>query len=425
MSSNSNRKARKRRSAKPKKPYADFELYSHPLGYWSKKINKKILHFGRWGRVVNGRLEQLPYEEAWQAALRAYKARIGDAKLGRIAETVVSETPSQSNGELTVKLLCDTFLSAKLRKVQSGELSQRTLDEYTEFCQRMADSFGKLRLASDLRPTDFEKLRDEVTRIWGPHRVGKFVQYIRTAFKYAYDSDLLEKPMRFGPEFKRPSRDVMRKHRAEQGERYFTADEIRQLLNGKTVKVKANSKRIDGAGPQLRAMILLGINCGYGNTDVACLKRAKVDLVKGWINFPRPKTGIDRRCPLWPETIAAIKRAMAVRPEPKDKADADCVFITIRGNRWLQGKTNSVGLEFGKLLKALGINGRNGLNFYSLRHTFRTIADAAKDQPAANLIMGHADPSMAAVYRERIDDDRLQAVVAHVHGWLFVKGGAK
>ena len=33
--------------------------------------------------------------------------------------------------------------------------------------------------------------------------------------------------------------------------------------------------------------------------------------------------------------------------------------------------------------------------------------------------MGHADPSMAAVYREYVDEDRLVAVVNHVHNWTF------
>jgi hypothetical protein len=47
------------------------------------------------------------------------------------------------------------------------------------------------------------------------------------------------------------------------------------------------------------------------------------------------------------------------------------------------------------------------------------VADGSLDQPAVNHIMGHADSSMAAVYRERIDAARLQAVVDHVHHWLF------
>jgi hypothetical protein len=38
---------------------------------------------------------------------------------------------------------------------------------------------------------------------------------------------------------------------------------------------------------------------------------------------------------------------------------------------------------------------------------------------AANFIMGHVDSSIAGVYRERIDDSRLQAVVNFVLGWQF------
>src|SRR6516162_2272970 len=60
---------------RPKKPYPDFPLYPHPLGYWSKKIRGTIRHFGRWGRVIDGKLTALPYEENWQEALALYKAQ--------------------------------------------------------------------------------------------------------------------------------------------------------------------------------------------------------------------------------------------------------------------------------------------------------------------------------------------------------------
>jgi integrase len=75
--------------------------------------------------------------------------------------------------------------------------------------------------------------------------------------------------------------------------------------------------------------------------------------------------------------------------------------------------------KFGRLLRRLSINGRKGLGYYTLRHTFRTVADEAKDQPAVDYIMGHVDASMAGRYRERIDDSRLQAVTEHVRSWFF------
>ena len=184
-------------------------------------------------------------------------------------------------------------------------------------------------------------------------------------------------------------------------------------------------------------MILLGINCGFGNSDVSDLPLSALDLKSGWATFPRPKTGIERRCALWGETVEALEAAIVARPSANERADRDCVFITSRGNRWVRvrvttkeqgegveprtttAQVNSVGLEFGKLMKRLGINGRVGLGFYSLRHTFRTVADATKDFPAVRLVMGHVDSSIDGVYREGIDDDRLEAVAAHVRSWLF------
>jgi integrase len=162
------------------------------------------------------------------------------------------------------------------------------------------------------------------------------------------------------------------------------------------------------------------VNCGFGNADVGTLPASALDLEAGWVRYPRPKTGIERRCPLWPETVAALREAMASRPAPKDPADAGLVFLTKYGGSWHSGGTdNPLSAETSKLLRDAGIDGRKGQNFYALRHTFRTVADAAKDQPAADLIMGHTDPSMAAHYRERIEDSRLQAVADHVRRWLF------
>jgi integrase len=105
------------------------------------------------------------------------------------------------------------------------------------------------------------------------------------------------------------------------------------------------------------------------------------------------------------------------------------VFINSRGVAWIRttekGHTDLISVWFGDLLKKLKLH-RAGVGFHTLRHVFRTVADAARDPVAIDLIMGHADPSMGAVYRERVDDSRLEAVVTVVREWLWPKPtGAK
>ena len=80
--------------------------------------------------------------------------------------------------------------------------------------------------------------------------------------------------------------------------------------------------------------------------------------------------------------------------------------------------------EFRKLLDALDLY-RPGRNFYGLRHTFRTVADATRDFPAIRLIMGHVDAGIDAHYREQVDDDRLRAVTDHVRAWLLRQLGTR
>jgi integrase len=118
--------------------------------------------------------------------------------------------------------------------------------------------------------------------------------------------------------------------------------------------------------------------------------------------------------------VAALRAALADRRQPADPADANLVFLTARGGTWDKNTGGSyLSWKFGKLLRRLGINGRKRLGFHTLRHSFRTVADEAKDQPAADYIMGHEVPHMSSHYRETISDDRLRAVAEHVRRWLF------
>ena len=122
------------------------------------------------------------------------------------------------------------------------------------------DEFGSDRIVVDIQPTDFAALRASVAVRLGPVALGNFIQRIRTVFKYGFDAGLLDVPVRYGPGFCKPSRRVVRLERAKLGARVIDAVAVRKL-----VKL---------ADVQLRAMILLGVNCGLGQGDCSELPRS-------------------------------------------------------------------------------------------------------------------------------------------------------
>jgi integrase len=379
-------------AGKPAKPYPEFPLFAHAAGVWAKKIRGKLHYFGPWADPDGALKKYLEQKDALHAGRK----------------------PRPDAEGVTVKDVVNAFLNAKKALQDAGELSPRTWAEYKAMTDELVAHLGRGRLVADLDPEDFASLRKKLAKKWGPHRLKKAVQYVRCIFKHAYDAGLIERPVRFGPGFQRPSMKVLRLHKAKQGPKLFTADEVRRILGFPPWR--------PAAGAQLEAMVWLGINCGFGNADCGNLPLTAVDLEAGVIDYPRPKTGIPRRCVLWPETVRALRAALAARRQPKDPAHAALVFLTAkRGLPWArEDDPGAITKEMTKLLRALGINGHR--NYYTLRHTFRTVADEAKDQPATDYIMGHEVPHMSSVYRETISDERLRAVAYHVRAWLLGPG---
>src|SRR5262245_4531357 len=268
MSSNSTQKGRARKAAdRPKRPYPDFPLTPHPPGTWQKKIRGKIHYFGRWARRVNGKMERIE-GDGWQEALGQYKAVADDLHAGR--------TPRVKGDGLTVADLCNRFLTGKVRQQDAGELTPRTFMEYRETTDLIVAVFGKDRRVDDLAADDFGRLRAQMAERWGPVRLGNAITRVKSVFKYGLDNALIDKAIRYGSEFKKPGKAGMRRHRARNGQKMLEADQLRRL--------------IAAAEGQLKAMILLATNCGFGNGDCATLPLSALDLERGWLTFPRPKT---------------------------------------------------------------------------------------------------------------------------------------
>lgn len=406
-------------AGRPAKPPGS-PLYPHPLGYWAKRVNSKLSYYGRWGRVVNGVVTPISDDEfpGYGEALAKFHAQGPAVAAGMVRKSVVPDKAPAPPEVYRVRDLCNEFIVHKNKLLIAGEIASRTFAEYRQATDRLIEFFGKDRPVDGIIDSEFDDLRTTMAKTLGPVRLGNEVVRIRSVFKHGRREQLVPAT------FKKPSAKALRKNRNTRPQRLFSAEEIRKL--------------IAYANPRMKAMILLGINCGFGNSDISEIQKSNLDLDGGWVNFPRPKTEIYRRCHLWLETIAALRTAIATRPNTSSRSDAGCVFLTLHGNRYVRefekvgddglitkvSQSNEVGVEFDRLFDTAkkvrsGVKKRSGISFYSLRHSHRTAADGAKDQVAANAIMGHVDPSMAAVYREHIDDERLVVVSEHVHSWLY------
>jgi integrase len=269
-----------------------------------------------------------------------------------------------------------------------------------------------MRPAKALRPEDFAALRAALSKSYNPTSLANILVRIRSIFTWGVKTGLLDRNPRYGTEFALPSAKARRRARRERGSTMFEPWEIHKVL--------------DAANRNMRGMILLGVNCGFGNTDCSEVLWGHIDLEGGILDFPRPKTEANRRCALWAETVEALQQVLDFGRSD----DRGRVFVTERGAPYVRDRgaaqIDGIGQVFGKLQRRVGVC-RSGRGFYGLRHTFRTVADETRDWPVIDLCMGHIPSdagapfsvSMADRYRERISDDRLREVAEHVRDWLW------
>ena len=374
--------------AKPDKPWPTFPLYAHKSGRWAKKIRGTTHYFGPW-RDPNG-------------AHQRYLADKDDLEAGR--------RPSRASAGVTdalaVKQMFGLFLDAKEISVESGEMEKSTWKAYERLSRRAIHVWGANISVETLGPEDFQRLRKDLQKT---HKrlesITTAIAKIKAVFHWACnDQGYIDRLPRFGSAFKRPSKRDIDREREESGERTFTVEQIRALLAA--------------ARPTIKAMILLGVNCGYGNTDCGKLPLAKLDLDGGWATFARTKNAIRRRAKLWPETVEAIREVLKVRKAPADTQHAGRLFITKYCHSFRAG---AIGYEFEKLALKIGMT-RESADFYDLRRTCASIGIQCNDDDAVRTIMGHkrVATDMLGVYnRLQVSDERLKAVSDHIHAWLF------
>lgn len=385
-------------------------------------------------RTLRGWVKRVNKRPKWICSIRvAPTGEQADAYYEQHFTDLWTEPPRPAvvdPGSVALVDLCNAFLTVKLERRRTGLMDARSYDRYEKFLGEFCAAVGKTREAKDIGPADFAKFAKTIAHL-GPHRRKDYILVVRGLFKWAAKPPARLPLPEYGDAFALPSKVEFRREkkrrREEHGLLLFTPEEIRQQLDGTTIVRGGTSKPLPiRPSAALRAMILLGINCAFGNTDIARLPLSMLDEIRtGWLNYGRHKTGADRRVWLWPETVAAIERYLKVRPKPAKSEYAKLMFLTSGGKPYVRyaltadgdfrDKRDKIAERYGIYLRRLG-QARHGRGYYSLRRTARTIAAETGQELAIDLILGHADDSgdMARVYTQVVLDEKIKLVCEHI-----------
>jgi len=376
---------------KPDKPRKDFPLYPHGSGYWAKKIRGKTHYFGKWDDPV--------------AAFDKYMAERDYLQAGVDPRSIVIVPAGVAASGPRLGDALNLYLDYMEKRANAGDLSMRSYKDAKATLNRVLTAVDRNYPVAELQPDHWSKIYVAIAKGRGPVTITNEITRIRGAMSWLKKNRHIDREPHYGAELDKPTKARLRRQRnAKTVRTWFDADEIKTL--------------IAGSKPSIKAMIFLGVNCGLGNGDCAALELKHLDLKKGWLNFPRPKTGVDRRAKLWPETVKACQGWIQVRPA----VTSPLLFVTRQGNPFSDPDSAdcAIAKEFKKISDDQGVH-IPGRGFYGLRRTCETIGGGCKDQVAVNYVMGHVDESMAGVYRQEIADDRLEAVSNTIRDWLFPK----
>ncbi len=342
-----------------------FPLTLHKTGQFCKKIRGKVHYFGT----------------DKQQALQRYLEQASYLHAGH------PRPAGSATGCITIMTLCNLYLEHQESRVEAGELSARHFADQITSLRTLTHFLGKHRVVNQISTLDLQNYKRILQKKHGSVcRTNLHISNMKAMFNWACKNDVLHDI---------PNIQAVSKTKPARVERQtFDQEQIAKLL--------------ESAKPQMKAMILLGLNAGFGCTDCAELQWKNLNLKEGRVKLTRKKTGVPRNLKLWPETIEALHNIPQTNPR---------VFNTARRNPWVRSVKkkdkhgldtylidNSISKEFTKLLKHVGIATERGTGFYTLRRTAATLAARSGDPFAVQKLLGHADLKMATTYVQDVSE---------------------
>lgn len=272
-----------------------------------------------------------------------------------------------------------------MRDREGRKLHPGTLCDYADTMKRFGRVVGGDRPTAALDDADARRIDTGLLKL-GTHRRLKHVVNARAFIRWCGKRGI---PCGWTIDtFVAPTKADRRRDRANRLKTPFTAAQVRRLMRH--------------ASDRMRLAILLGLNAAMGPEELLGL--TYVDVKTGILAKPRQKTGIKRRVLLWAETRAAIE------------ATGGRGLLFARENGQVM-KPTTLMRKFRALCDRACVP---PMGHYTLRRTFRTIADDWGDHRAAAMVMGRELPDVDTVYVLSIKDERIERVLGHVRTVLRI-----
>jgi integrase len=336
-----------------------FPLTLHSTGQYCKKIKGKMYYFGKDKKQ----------------ALERYLEQAAFLHNGK------AKTFKTTNGNMTLKSLCSIYLQHQHAKATSSEITIRHYAVQVNCLKKFMGFIGQYRKINEISTLDLQNYKRKLKRAYNSaHRINLNISIMKTMFHWAKKNDMLDYI---------PNIDTVSNVKVTHKQRHvFTSEEIHRLF--------------DVADVQMKAMIWLGLNCGFGCTDCAELKWSDLDRVNCRVKLARGKTGVSRDLPLWPETTQSLenipKSGKLVFSTSEDKPLIQTTYHINKDGSSRYSNINLVTSRFSQLMKKAGIRALKGTGFYTLRRTAATVAARSGDPFAVQRLLGHANLKMATRY---------------------------
>jgi len=223
-----------------------FPLTLHKTGQHCKKIKGKLYYFGTDKKTaLNRYLEQAAYLHA-----------------GKLPK------PKCAGDALSIKTLCNLYLDHQDARAMIGEIKLRHISDQISLLKAFVRFVDPNRLLSDISTVDLQNYRKKLIKAGkSPNTINNRIAAVKAMYSWALDNEIIDHS---------PRLKAMKKITPPKREKpTFTVQQIQKLLKNASI--------------QLKAMIWLGLNCGFGCTDCAELRWKNLDLKNNRVSFPRGK----------------------------------------------------------------------------------------------------------------------------------------